>query len=308
MKLTPQPRIWWNGELVAWDKAQVHVLSHALHYASSVFEGIRAYATPRGPQVFALAAHVERLFHSCKIVRLPITFSPEQIRRAILDLVQANGQEACYIRPLVYRGYGALGVYPDECPVDVAIASFPWVKKDEAALLERGLDVGVSSWRRMAPDTLPAMAKCAGNYVNSALAVGEAKDRGFHEAVVLDVDGYVSEGSGQNLFLVHKGRLLTPPVGSSILAGVTRACVLQLAADLGIPASEQRLPREMLYIADEAFFTGTVAELTPIRSVDKLAVGDGRRGPITQRLQERFFAVARGQAEDRHGWLTPVRG
>ena len=308
MKLTPQPKIWFNGELVDWDKAQVHVLSHALHYASSVFEGIRAYATPRGPAVLALDAHVERLFQSCKIVRLPITYSQAEIRRAIIETVRSNGQDSCYIRPLVYRGYGALGVWPDEAPVEVAIASFPWVKKDERTLLENGLDVGVSSWRRMAPDTLPAMAKCAGNYVNSALAVSEAKQRGFHEAVVLDIDGYVSEGTGQNIFLVHKGRLSTPPVGSSILAGVTRACVLQLAHDLGLQAVEQRLPREMLYTADEAFFTGTVAEVTPIRSVDGLPVGDGKRGALTKTLQEEFFAIARGQMDDRHGWLTPIRG
>ena len=307
MKLVPQAKIWSNGKLVAWDQAQVHVLAHALHYASSVFEGIRAYDTPRGPAVFCLEEHVARLLHSCKIVRLPLAFSHAQIRAAVLELIAANGQTACYIRPLVYRGYGALGVWPDECPVDVAIASFPWHKKDEQAALEQGIDVGVSSWRRMAPDTLPAMAKCAGNYVNSALAVAEAKQRGFHEAVVLDVDGYVSEGSGQNIFLVQNGRVLTPPVGSSILAGVTRACVLQIAADLGIAVTEQRLPRELLYTADEAFFTGTVAEVTPIRSVDGIAVGAGRRGPVTKRLQERFFAIARGQHEDRHGWLTPVR-
>lgn len=306
MKLTPQPKIWFNGDLVDWDKAQVHVLSHALHYASSVFEGIRAYASPRGPAVFCLDGHVERLFQSCKIIRLPMRWTPAQISQAIRDTVRANRQEACYIRPLVYRGYGALGVWPDECPVDVAIASFPWVRPNEELLLAAGLAVGVSSWRRMAPDTLPAMAKCAGNYVNSALAVGEAKERGFQEAVLLDSEGCVSEGSGQNIFLVHKGVVSTPPIGSSILAGITRACVIQLAKDLGIPVVEQRLPREMLYTADEAFFTGTVAEVMPIRSVDGLSVGDGKRGPITQLLQERFFAIARGREPDRHGWLTPV--
>jgi branched-chain amino acid aminotransferase len=306
MKLTPQPKIWWNGELVDWDKAQVHVLSHALHYASSVFEGIRVYATPRGGAVFCLPHHVERLLQSCRIVRLPLTWTQAQLEQAIVATVRANRQDACYVRPLVYRGYGALGVLPDECPVDVAIASFPWVRPNEEQLLANGLAVGVSSWRRMAPDTLPAMAKCAGNYVNSALAVGEAKDRGFQEAVVLDVDGYVAEGSGQNLFLAQKGTLLTPPVGSSILAGITRACVLQLARDAGITVVEQRLPRELLYTADEAFFTGTVAEVMPIRSVDGLAVGSGRRGPVTERLQQRFFAIARGKAEDVHGWLTPI--
>ncbi len=306
MKLTPQPKIWWNGELVDWDKAQVHVLSHALHYASSVFEGIRAYATPRGPAVFCLQAHVERLFQSCRIVRLPLPWTPERIEQAIVATVRANRQDACYIRPLVFRGYGALGVFPDECPVDVAIASFPWVRPDEERLLATGLAVGVSSWRRMAPDTLPAMAKCAGNYVNSALAVGEAKDRGFQEALVLDVDGFVAEGSGQNLFVVHKGVVTTPPIGSSILGGITRACVMQLARDAGVQVVEQRLPRELLYTADEAFFTGTVAEVMPIRSVDGLTVGNGARGPLTEKLQQRFFAIARGRADDVHGWLTPI--
>ncbi len=306
MKLTPQPKIWHNGQLVDWEKATVHVLSHALHYASSVFEGIRAYATPKGAAVFCLAEHVERLFQSCRIVRLPLPFTQSQIADAIRATIRANGQQACYIRPLVYRGYGALGVWPDDNPVDIAIASFPWIRPNEEQLLANGLAVGVSSWRRMAPDTLPAMAKCAGNYVNSALAVGEAKDRGFQEAVVLDVDGYVSEGSGQNIFLVHKGVVSTPPIGSSILGGITRACVIQLCRDLAVPIVEQRLPREMLYTADEAFFTGTVAEVMPLRSVDGLAVGSGARGAITQRLQERFFAVARGRAEDRHSWLTPV--
>jgi branched-chain amino acid aminotransferase len=306
MKLTPQPKIWWNGELVDWDKCQVHVLSHALHYASSVFEGIRVYATPRGPAAFCLAPHVERLLQSCRIVRLPLTWTQRQLEQAIVATVRANRQDACYVRPLVFRGYGALGVLPDECPVDVAIASFPWVRPNEEQLLANGLAVGVSSWRRMAPDTLPAMAKCAGNYVNSALAVGEAKDRGFQEAVVLDVDGFVAEGSGQNLFVVHKGVVTTPPVGASILGGITRACVMQLARDAGLTVVEQRLPREMLYTADEAFFTGTVAEVMPIRAVDGLTVGSGARGPITERLQQRFFAIARGKAEDVHGWLTPV--
>lgn len=306
MKLTPQPKIWWNGSLVDWDKAQVHVLTHALHYASSVFEGIRAYSTPKGPAVFCLAEHVERLFQSCRIVRLPIPFAPAAITTAIRETIAANRQDACYIRPLVFRGYGALGVWPDDNPVDVAIATFPWVRPNEEQLLREGLAVGVSSWRRMAPDTLPAMAKCAANYVNSALTVCEAKDRGFQEGLALDVDGFVSEGSGQNVFLVHKGVLSTPTVASSILGGITRACVIQLAKDLGIPVQEQRIPRELLYTADEAFFTGTVAEVMPIRSFDGLSVGSGARGPITQRLQERFFTIARGKAEDVHGWLTPV--
>jgi branched-chain amino acid aminotransferase len=218
-----------------------------------------------------------------------------------------NKHEACYIRPLVYRGYGALGVWPEENPVDVAIATFPWIKTNERELYEKGVSVGVSSWRRMAPDTLPAMAKVAGNYVNSALVIVEAKRHGYAEGVVLDVDGYVSEGSGQNIFLVQGGQLWTPAVGSSILAGVTRACALQVARELGIDTLEQRIPREMLYTADEAFFTGTVAEVTPITSVDGLPVGTGARGPITKRIQERFFELARGQMPDVHGWMTAVR-
>jgi branched-chain amino acid aminotransferase len=307
MQLIPQPFIWFNGELVPWDKAQVHVLTHGLHYASSVFEGIRSYATPRGPAVFALDAHVDRLFQSCKIVSLPIPFARDVVRQSILDTVAANKVDACYIRPLVYRGYGALGVWPEECPVEVAIATFPWNKPNEQEIYEKGITVGVSSWRRMAPDTLPAMAKVAGNYVNSALVVMEAKRHGYAEGVVLDIDGYVSEGSGQNLFFVQDGALLTPPIGGSILAGVTRACVLRIASELGIPTIEQRMPREMLHTANELFFTGTVAEVTPIRSVDGKPVGDGTRGPITRRIQDAFFAIARGQIDDRHGWLTPVR-
>jgi len=307
MKLTPSPYIWFNGELVPWDKAQIHVLTHAMHYASSVFEGIRAYPTPKGTAVLGLDAHVTRLYQSCKIVHLPIPFPKDRIRDAILETVRENKHDACYIRPLVYRGYGALGVWPEDNPVEVAIAAFPWVKTNEKDLLEKGLSVGVSSWRRMAPDTLPSMAKVAGNYVNSALVIVEAKRHGYQEGLVLDVDGYVSEGSGQNVFLVHEGTLWTPPVGASILAGVTRAYVLQIARELGIETTEQRIPREMLAIADEAFFTGTVAEVTPIRSIDGQDVGSGARGPVTKRIQERFFGIARGQIDDVHGWLTPVR-
>jgi branched-chain amino acid aminotransferase len=307
MKLVPSRSIWFNGELVPWDQAQIHVLSHAMHYASSVFEGIRVYATNRGPAVFGLDAHVDRLFHSCNIVRMPIPFEKARIRTAILETVRDNGHEACYIRPLVFRGYGALGVWPDENPVEVAIATFPWVRPDEKELFEKGIAAGVSSWRRMAPDTLPSMAKCAGNYVNSALVVAEARRHGYAEGIVLNVEGYVSEGSGQNLFLVHEGALWTPPISASILAGVTRACVIQLAREMGMTVREERLPREMLYMASEAFFSGTVAEVTPIKSIDGLAVGNGARGPLTKRIQDGFFALVRGSTPDPHGWLTPVR-
>ncbi len=306
MKPTPQAWIWFDGALVPWDKAQVHVLSHALHYGTSAFEGIRAYANARGTAILGLDRHVARLFHSCKIVHLPIPFPHERIREAILETVRENGNAAGYIRPLVFRGYGALGISPENAPVQVMIATFPWVKEREKEILEQGIDVGVSSWRRMAPDTLPAMAKCGGNYVNSALVVMEARRHGYHEGLVLDVDGYVAEGSGQNVFVVQDGTIYTPPVGASILAGVTRACAIQLARDLSVPVAEQRIAREMLHTADEAFFTGTVAEVTPIRSVDGKPVGGGKRGPITQRIQERYFAIARGTIADQHNWLTLV--
>jgi branched-chain amino acid aminotransferase len=306
MKLTPSPFIWFNGELVPWDQAQVHVLTHALHYGSSVFEGVRAYASARGTAVLGLDAHVARLFHSCKIVELPLRWSEQQIREAIRATVRANKHDACYIRPLVYRGYGALGVWPDECPVEMAIATFAWNRSAGDNVLETGVSVGVSSWRRMAPATLPAMAKSAGNYVNSALVVLEARRHGYDEGIVLDVDGYASEGSGQNLFLVLDGKLYTPPVGASILPGITRRCVIELAADLSIPVVEQRIPREMLYTADEVFLTGTVAEITPVKNVDAKPVGSGKRGPVTERIQRRFFATLRGELDDRRGWLTLV--
>lgn len=307
MKLTPSACLWFNGEFVPWEEARIHVLTHALHYGSAVFEGLRAYATPQGPAVLGLAAHVERLFHSCKIVDLPLEHSAEEISAAILETVRRNRHAACYIRPLVFRGYGALGVFPAECPVEMAIATFPWVKTQEAESLEAGIDVGVSSWRRMAPDTHPALAKVAGNYVNSQLVVVEARRHGYADGLVLDVDGFVAEGSGQNVFLVQGGALCTPPVGDSILAGVTRRCVFEIAGDLGIRLQEQRIARELLYTADEIFLTGTVAEITPVRSVDGKTVGVGKRGPITQSLQKRFFGTLRGEFEDRHGWLTPVR-
>lgn len=306
MKLKPEPWIWFNGALVPWEKAQVHVLTHALHYGTSVFEGLRAYATPSGPSILGLDAHVARLFHSCKILNMPVPYEPAHIRTAILDTVRANQHDACYIRPLVYHAYGALGVWAAETPVEVAIATFPWAKRDDD-VLEKGLAVGVSSWRRMAPDTLPAMAKCGGNYVNSALIIDEAKRHGYDEGLALDVDGYVAEGSGQNLFLVQGDVVYTPPVGASILSGFTRAAVIRLARDHCIEVVEQRLPREMLHTADEAFFTGTVAEVTPIHSVDGRRVGAGVRGPITRRIQDAFFGIATGRAPDPHGWRTNVR-
>ena len=306
MKLSPPPWIWFNGELVAWDEARVHVMTHALHYGSSVFEGIRAYATPRGPAVIGLAAHVDRLFHSCKIVDMPIPYGQRVIEDALLETVRRNGHDACYVRPLVFRGYGVIGVNPTESPVEVVIATFAWEDPTKAEALEKGVSVGVSSWRRIAPDTHPAMAKCGGNYVNTQLALVEARRHGYREALMLDVEGYVAEGTGQNLFLVADGKLVTPPVGASILAGVTRRFVIQIAEALDVPVVEQRVPREMLYTADEVFLCGTVAEVMPVVSVDGKQVGDGQRGALTASVQKRFFGVIRGEYEDRWGWLTAV--
>jgi branched-chain amino acid aminotransferase len=279
-------------------------MTHGLHYGSAVFEGIRAYETKNGPAIFGLREHVKRLFHSCRIVHLPLRWTEAEVEQAICQMVRENGHSHCYIRPLAFRGYGALGVHGGDNPVELVIATFPWGVTFSNEALAAGIDVCVSSWRRMAPDTHPAMAKSAGNYVNSQLIVHEARALGFHDGLALDVNGYVAEGSGQNLFLVRDGKLYTPPIGSSILAGFTRHAVLSLAQELSIPIREQLISREMLYTSDEAFLTGTVAELTPIRSVDRHAVGIGRRGPITERIQQRFFALVRREIVDRHQWLT----
>ncbi len=304
MKLVPSKWIWSSGKLVPWEQATVHVMTHALHYGSAVFEGIRAYETKNGPAIFGLREHVKRLFHSCRIVHLPLRWTETEVEQAIRQTVRENGHPHCYIRPLAFRGYGALGVHGGDNPVELVIATFPWGVTFSPEALAAGIDVCVSSWRRMAPDTHPAMAKSAGNYVNSQLIVHEARALGFHDGLALDVNGYVAEGSGQNLFLVRDGKLYTPPVGASILAGFTRHAVLSLAQELSIPISEQLISREMLYTSEEAFLTGTVAELTPIRSVDRHAVGIGRRGPVTERIQQRFFALVRGEIADRHQWLT----
>jgi branched-chain amino acid aminotransferase len=306
MSIEPAPWIWQNGKLVPWDEARVHVLAHALHYGSSVFEGIRAYATPQGPAVLGLEPHVRRLFNSCKIYRMPIPFTPEEISQAIVETIQANELQSCYIRPLVFRGVGTLAVDGRECPVDVMIATLTMGKYLGEEGLNEGVDVGVSTWQRMAPNTFPAMAKIGGQYINSQFVAMEAHDRGFVEGVVLNTAGYVSEGSGENLFLVQDGTLVTPPLVSSILAGITRGFVMQLARDLGYGVREEQIAREMLYLADEVFFTGTAAEITPIRSVDGVPVGEGRRGPVTAHLQKQFFGIVGGELGDRFGWLTPV--
>ncbi len=299
--------IWFNGQFVPWDEATVHVSVHALHYGSSVFEGIRAYATPQGPAIMALEPHVQRLFNSCKIARIEVPYTPQQIGDAIVETVARNGHESCYIRPLVFRGTGQIGLDGRACPSEVVIFTLDFGRYLGAEAIEQGVDVMVSSWRRMAPDTLPALAKVGGQYVGSQLITMEAKDNGFTEGIALDVNGYVSEGAGENVFLVFGETLYTPPLSSSILGGITRACVIELARDLGYEVREQPLAREMLYIADEMFLTGTAAEISPVRSVDRVPVGAGKRGPVTQRIQEQFFAITSGEIPDRFGWLTPVR-
>jgi len=300
--------VWFNGEFVHWDDAKVHAGAHALHYGSSIFEGIRSYETKDGTAIFCLDQHLDRLYGSCKIYRMEMPFPKEELRRAIVELVARNGHRTCYIRPLVFRGLGSFSLDPRrDCPVEVAVLTIEWGTYLGAKALEEGVDVCVSTWFRMAPNTYPALAKAGGHYTNSQLIAMEARDRGFVEGIALDVFGYVSEGSGENLFIVQNGVLYTPPLSASILGGVTRRCVMTLAGDLGIPMREEPISRERLYLADEAFFTGTAAEITPIRSVDGIPVGEGKRGPVTAKLQEEFFGIVRGQIPDRHGWLTPVR-
>jgi branched-chain amino acid aminotransferase len=307
MSFPKSEKIWMNGKLVPWDDAKVHIGAHVIHYGSAVFEGIRAYSTPDGPAVFRLDAHTERLYNSAKIYRMDVPYSPEEFNAALCDTIAANRLDACYIRPIIYRGYGQLGVNPFPCPVDVAIMVWDWGKYLGAESLEKGVDVRVSSWTRIAPNTLPAMAKSAANYMNSQLIKMEAIKDGYSEGIALDSDGNISEGSGENLFLVLKGTLVTPPLINSVLPGITRDSVLVLARRLGIPVREQELPREMLYLADEVFFTGTAAEITPIRSIDKITVGRGARGPVTEALQKAFFDVIECRVPDEFGWLTYVR-
>lgn len=298
--------IWFNGELVEWDKATIHVLSHVVHYGSSVFEGIRCYETPSGPAIFRLQDHTRRMFNSAKIYRMALPYSEAQINQASHEVVRANKLRSAYLRPVAFRGYGSLGVDPRPCPVDVAVAAMNWGKYLGEEALEQGVDVGVSSWARIAPNTLPAMAKAAANYMNSQLIKLEAIQHGYVEGIALDVDGYISEGSGENLFLVRNGTLITPPMSASVLPGITRDTVVTLAREQGIPVIEERIPREALYITDELFFTGTAAEITPIRSVDGIQVGIGRRGPVTEQIQRAFFGLINGEIEDRWGWLDPV--
>jgi branched-chain amino acid aminotransferase len=298
--------IWMNGKIIPWDEAQVHVFTHALHYGSSVFEGIRVYETTKGPAIFRGREHYERLLYSAKVARIPSPYTIDDYMQATIETVKANQQRSAYVRPLVFRGYNTLGVDGRGCPVEVIVASVPWGAYLGKEGLEQGVDVQVSSWRRMAPDTTSALAKIGGQYVNSQNVVMEARDNGFVEGIALDVHGYVSEGSGENIFVLVKGKLYTPPLANSILGGITRDCATQIAQELGYTVIESVIPREMLYMADEIFFTGTAAEITPVRSVDRMPVGEGKRGPITERIQARFFGIVEGVLPDTHNWLTPI--
>ncbi len=307
MPVTKTDLIWMDGKLVPWDQANIHILSHVIHYGSGLFEGIRVYRTKSGPAALRLGEHVDRLFNSAKIYRFKMPWTREQVVQACLETVKANKLEECYIRPLVYRGYGEVGVNPLKNPVNLAIAVWPWGAYLGAEALEQGVDVMVSSWNRMAPNTTPATAKATANYMNSQLMKMEAIEYGFAEGISLDVFGYVSEGSGENIFVVQNGRILTPPLYASILPGITRDGVMRLAREMKIPIEEQQIPRGALYTADEIFFTGTASEVTPVRSVDKIPVGNGRRGPVTEKLQKAYLAICRGEQPDQFGWLTPVR-
>jgi branched-chain amino acid aminotransferase len=300
-------KIWMNGSCVDWADAKIHIASHVVHYGSAVFEGARCYDTKRGPACFRLDAHLRRLIDSCRIYRMESPYDQAALTDAVMDTIQVNGFKACYIRPLIYRGYDSLGVNPFPCPIDVAILVWEWGAYFTKEAIEEGLDVKISTWARMAPNTLPAMAKSVANYANSQLIKMEAVVEGYAEGIALDTEGNISEGSGQNIFVVRDGLIHTPPISSSVLSGITRSSVMTIARDLGFEVREQVLPRETLYIADEVFFAGTAVEVTPIRSVDKIKIGRGRRGPITEAIQQRFFQIIRGEAADTHGWLQSVR-
>jgi len=307
MAVKKAKKIWMNGQFVDWDDAKVHILSHVIHYGSSVFEGIRVYDTPQGPAVFRLDEHTRRLLESSKIYRMEVPYGFEELRAAQLEAVKINGLDECYIRPVVYRGYGNVGVNPEGCPVDVAIAVWEWGKYLGPEALEQGVDVCVASWNRMAPNTMPNLAKAASNYMNSQLIKMEAITNGYVEGIGLDTNGYVSEGSGENLFLVKDDVVYTTPMAGSILMGITRRSIITLLKEMGYQLREETIPREMLYIADEVFFTGSASEVTPIRSIDRIEIGNGSRGPVAEKLQERFFGMFNGKYEDRYGWLTQVK-
>jgi branched-chain amino acid aminotransferase len=305
--LTPTEKIWHNGRFIKWEEATIHVLSHVVSYGSSVFEGIRCYSTPGGPAFFRLRDHIRRLIDSAHIYRMEnIGYTADQLAEAMTELVRVNHMDSCYLKPLVFRGYGDVGVNPQHNPIEVYVACWNWGKYLGEEALAEGVDVCVSSWTRMAPNTLPAMAKAGANYMNSQLIKMEAIANGYVEGIALDTNGYVSEGSGENIFVVRDGKILTPPLGASVLPGITRDSVLNLAREMGIGVTETLVPRELLYIADEVFFSGTAAEITPIRSIDRIKIGSGRRGPVAEKLQKAFFSVIDGSRPDTYHWLLPV--
>lgn len=301
-----QGKIWYDGKFVEWKDATCHILSHVVHYGSSTFEGIRCYETQSGPAIFRMKDHVDRLYDSCKIYRMGVPFTREEFSQAIIDTVKVNNLKSCYIRPFVFRGLGTMGVNPMTCPVNCAIAAWSWGKYLGEDAMENGVSVRISSWNRAAPNTFPTLAKAGGNYLNSQLIKMEALQDGFDEGIALDTYGFVSEGSGENVFLVRNGVIYTPPSSSSILPGITRHCVFTLARDMGIRICQQVIPREALYIADEVFFSGTAAEITPVSKIDNIEIGNGKRGPITEKIQSMFFRIIEGRDEDTHGWFTPV--
>jgi len=303
MPLQSTANIWHNGELIPWQNANIHVMSHVVHYGSSVFEGIRCYTQPEGAGIFRLAEHMQRLIHSAKIYRMPLGYTVEELSNAVIEVVEANGIAPCYVRPVAFRGYGEIGVNPLRSPVEVYIANFPWGKYVPG---NDGADVCISSWARLAPNTMPSLAKAGANYMNSQLIRMEAETNGYAEGIALDTNGYLSEGSGENLFLVRGGTLYTTPLANSVLNGITRDSILTLAREHGIVVVEQAMPRELIYICDEAFFTGTAAEVTHLRSVDRIMVGDGTMGPMTTMLHKAFFDIVNGLTPDRFSWLTPV--
>ncbi len=305
MAIQKTEKIWHNGEMIPWQDATLHVMSHVVNYGSAVFEGIRCYAQPKGPAIFRAQEHMQRLLDSAKIYRMEVEYSRDELVTAMTELVRKNGVAPCYIRPIVLRGYGEAGVNPFNSPIEVYIANYPWGKYLGHGA-DEGVDVCVSSWTRIAPNTLPAMAKSGANYMNSQLIKMEAILNGYVEGIALDANGYVSEGSGENLFVVRQGTLYTAPLGNSVLPGITRDSVMRIASELKMPVLEQGIPREMLYIADEVFFTGTAAEITPIRSVDKITVGKGAIGPVTKAIRNEFFGIINGTEPDRYHWFTPV--
>jgi len=305
--LKPTEKIWHNGRMINWDDAKIHVLSHVVSYGSSVFEGIRCYETTGGPAIFRLHEHVRRMRDSAKIYRMDtFKFTQAELAQAMLDTVSVNNLRSCYLRPIALRGYGEMGVNGSKNPVDVYIACWEWGKYLGEEAINSGVDVCISSWTRIAPNTLPALAKAGANYMNSQLIKMEAVANGYAEGIALDDSGHVSEGSGENIFVIRDGKIITPPIGASVLPGITRDTILALARDMDIPIVEQIIPRELLYIADEVFFCGTAVEVTPVRSVDRIPVGNGSRGPMTEKIQTEFFGLVSGKIADRHGWLSPV--